>query len=66
VDSEKQKWSDYYMATNEINARSSTTTTTGTRRFSWLLSGVALRLFIAFIISWLIIMAFFVSGVVSH
>jgi len=52
------------MATNEINAQSHTTT--GGRRFSWLLSGIALRLFIAFIISWLIIMAFFVSGVVSH
>lgn len=52
------------MATNGINAQSPTTT--GNRRFSWLLSGIALRLIIAFIISWLIVMAFFVSGVVSH
>ena len=52
------------MATNGINAQSPTAT--GGRRFSWLLSGIALRLFFAFIISWLIIMAFFVSGVVSH
>jgi len=29
-------------------------------------SGVALRLVFAFIISWLIILAFFVSSVVSH
>ncbi len=29
-------------------------------------SGVALRLIFAFIISWLIILAFFVSSVVSH
>ena len=53
------------MATNGINAQASTTTG-GQRRFSWLLSGIALRLLIAFIISWLIIMAFFVSSVVSH
>ena len=52
------------MATNRINAQPPTTR--GGRRFSWLLSGIALRLFFAFIISWLIIMAFFVSGVVSH
>ena len=53
------------MATNGINAQSPATTQ-GERRFSWLLSGIALRLLLAFIISWLIIMAFFVSGVVSH
>ena len=52
------------MVTNGINAQSPAVT--GGRRFSWLLSSMALRLFIAFIISWLIIMAFFVSGVVSH
>jgi hypothetical protein len=52
------------MVTNGINAQSPTVT--GSRRFSWLLSSIALRLFLAFIISWLIIMAFFVSGVVSH
>ncbi|GAC1379193.1 MAG: hypothetical protein NVS4B7_10860 [Ktedonobacteraceae bacterium] len=55
------------MATNGINAHVSTTTTTrNQRRFAWLLSGLALRLLIAFIISWMIILAFFVSGVVSH
>ncbi|HYK87113.1 MAG TPA: hypothetical protein VEV19_17210 [Ktedonobacteraceae bacterium] len=52
------------MATNGINARVSTTSSQ--RRLSWLISGIALRLLIAFVISWLIIMAFFVSGVVSH
>jgi len=30
------------------------------------ISGVALRVLVAFIISWLIILAFFVSSVVSH
>ena len=53
------------MAANGINAQASTTAG-GQRRFAWLLSGVALRLLFAFIISWLIILAFFVSGVVSH
>jgi hypothetical protein len=42
------------------------TTTKGQHRFSWLFSGVALRLLIAFLISWIILLAFFVSGVVSH
>ena len=52
------------MATNGINAQVSTSKTA--RRLSWLLSGVAVRLLIAFVISWMIILAFFVSGVVSH
>jgi hypothetical protein len=53
------------MATNGINAQVPRTTSSQ-RRFAWLLSGIALRLLIAFMISWMIIMAFFVSGVVSH
>jgi hypothetical protein len=36
------------------------------RRRSFPLSGLALRLLIAFIVSWLVIMAFFVSGAVSR
>ena len=36
------------------------------RRRSFPLSGLALRLLIAFVISWLVIMAFFVSGAVSR
>ena len=52
------------MATNGINAQVSTTKTS--RPLSWLLSGVAVRILIAFVISWMIILAFFVSGVVSH
>ncbi len=53
------------MASNGINAQTHTTNG-GQRRFSWLLSGIALRILIAFIISWMIILAFFVSGVISH
>ncbi len=53
------------MATKGINT-SASVTTAPRRRFGWLLSGLALRLLLAFIISWLIILAFFVSGVVSH
>ena len=55
----------YDMATNGMNAQVRTTNG-GQRRFSWLLSSIALRILIAFIISWMIIMAFFVSGVISH
>ena len=36
------------------------------RRRSFPLSGLALRLLIAFVISWLIVMAFFITGAVSH
>ena len=36
------------------------------QRRSILVSSVALRLVFAFIISWMIILAFFVSSVVSH
>lgn len=52
------------MATNRIDAQMSTTR--GGRRFSRLFSGIALRLLVAFIISCMIMLAFFVSGVVSH
>jgi hypothetical protein len=53
------------MATNGINAQVPATSRTS-RRFSWLFSKIALRLLVAFIISWLILLAFFVSGVISH
>jgi hypothetical protein len=53
------------MAMNGINAQVSATTGSQ-RRIAWVVSGIALRLLIAFVISWLIVLAFFVSGVVSH
>jgi hypothetical protein len=36
------------------------------RRRSLSISGLAVRIAIALVISWLIIMAFFVTGVISH
>ncbi len=36
------------------------------RRFNITISGLAIRLLIAFVISWLIVIIFFASGVVSH
>lgn len=50
------------MATNGVNAP---TGAVSARRYSRLLSGIAIRLIIALIIS-CIILAFFVTGVVSH
>ena len=41
-------------------------TTVPTRRFNIGISGLAIRLLIAFIVSWLIVLAFFVSGAVSR
>ena len=37
-----------------------------TRRRYFPISGLALRLLIAFVISWLIVMAFFITGAVSR
>lgn len=54
------------MATNGTNAVVTTPTVVQRHRFGWLLSSIALRLLIAFVISSLIILAFFVTGVVSH
>jgi hypothetical protein len=48
------------MSTNGIS------TNLQNQRRSIPVSGIALRLVFAFIISWLIILAFFVSSVVSH
>ncbi len=48
------------MATNGVNG-----VTVSQRRYSRLLSGIAIRLIIALIIS-CIILAFFVTGVASH
>lgn len=46
------------MSMDGINAQS--------RRRSFVFSNLALRLLIAFILSWIIVLAFFVSGAVSH
>lgn len=43
-----------------------TSSTAHSRRRSLMMSGLALRLLIAFIVSWMIVLAFFVSGAVSH
>ena len=48
------------MSTNGIS------TSVQNQRRSILVSSVALRLVFAFIISWMVILAFFVSSVVSH
>lgn len=52
------------MATNGITTQVEQTTTVTRRHFP--ISGLLLRLLIALVISWLIIMAFFVTNVVSH
>lgn len=55
------------MATNGIDGLNSSTqvATVSLRRYTRLLSGIAVRLLIALIIS-CIILAFFVTGVASH
>ena len=54
------------MAMNGISSPVSTTAAAATRRPKVLVSGLFVRLLIAFIISWLIVLAFFATSVVSH
>ncbi len=48
------------MSTNGISSQ------VQVRRRSFPLSGIALRMLVAFIISWIIVLAFFASSVGSH
>ena len=53
------------MATNRIRT-TETNTAVIERRRHFTVSGVAMRVLIALVISWLIVMAFFVTTVASH
>ena len=53
------------MSTNGISTQVQAVTTSSRRR-KFLTYSLALRLFVAFVISWLIILGFFVTGAVSH
>ena len=53
------------MDAHKIAAREAPVTVTPRRR-SISISGVTVRVMIALVISWLIIMAFFVTGAISH
>ncbi len=52
------------MTTNGTSTQVHTTVTQ--RHLGQTISWLVIRLLIAFIISWLIVLAFFVTGVVSH
>ncbi len=52
------------MATQRMASSESNTTSSSRRRF--VVSSMAVRVLIALIISWLIVMAFFVTSVASH
>jgi hypothetical protein len=54
------------MATNGIADQTKDTTPATHRRRPLFISGLGLRLLIALVISWVIILAFFATGVVSH
>ena len=53
------------MATQDITTETSAAGLTPRRR-KFYISGLALRVLIALVISWLVVMAFFVTGVASH
>jgi hypothetical protein len=53
------------MATNRVTTPSSEATSLPRRRH-FVVSGLAVRVLIALVVSWLIIMAFFVTTVASH
>jgi hypothetical protein len=52
------------MATNGMDVQVAASKTAPRRRPFY--SGLAFRLLIAFVISWLIVLAFFATGAVSH
>ena len=55
------------MAMNGISAKiPAVKVPTRSLRHRIFVSGLALRILIAFILSWLIVLAFFATGVVSH
>lgn len=54
------------MAMNGISSSISATASTSSRRRKVIVSGLFVRLLIAFVISWLIVLAFFATSVVSH
>ena len=54
------------MAMNGISTKMEVAQATRTRRPRVYISGMALRMLIAFVLSWLIVLAFFATGVISH
>lgn len=54
------------MATNGIATQTGDTSPVTRRRRPLFISGLGVRILIALIISWLIVLAFFATGVVSH
>ena len=53
------------MGTDRITTSGSSTTSMPRRRY-FIISGLAVRVLIALVISWLVLMAFFVTSVASH
>jgi len=62
--SNKRDWRRLFMIMKEMKIPARTTVSA--HRFNIAISGLAIRLLIAFIVSWLIVLAFFVSGAVSR
>lgn len=54
------------MAMNGVSAKIPAAKAPTRSRSHVFVSGLALRLLIAFVLSWLIVLAFFATGVVSH
>ena len=55
------------MSTNGVTTTATRVTTSGTpRRRNIYVSSLVVRVFIALVISWLIVMAFFITNVASH
>jgi hypothetical protein len=60
-----EKMEQNHMSTNGISTPAQAVTTSSRRR-KILTYGLALRLLIAFVISWLIVLGFFITGAVSR
>jgi len=54
------------MSTNGVTTATRATTSESPRRRNIYVSSLVIRVFIALLISWLIVMAFFITNVASH
>ncbi len=57
---------NYAMSTNGVTTATRATTSESPRRRNMYVSSLVIRVFIALLISWLIVMAFFITNVASH
>ena len=61
-----EKMENYAMSTNGMTTATRVSTSEVPRRRNIYVSSLVIRVFIALVISWLIVMAFFITNAASH